>query len=98
MLAREEILSLTKEIMAHQQCHVLYATHYIEEIVEVVTHVLLLKEGQIVAAGPKEEVLTDEFLSETFQLALKVHWENNRPWASIYKNIGLTKFAKVESK
>jgi len=23
MLAREEILSLTKEIMAHQQCHVL---------------------------------------------------------------------------
>jgi len=28
----------------------------------------------------------------------EVHWENNRPWASIYKNIGLTKFAKVESK
>ena len=97
MLAREEILSLTKEIMAHQQCHVLYVTHYIEEIVEAVTHVLL-KEGQIVAAGPKEEVLTDEFLSETFQLALKVHWENNRPWASIHQNIGLTKLAKVESK
>ncbi|BDG35808.1 hypothetical protein PcaKH15_17140 [Parageobacillus caldoxylosilyticus] len=47
MLAREEILSLTKEIMAHQQCHVLYVIHYIEEIVEAVTHVLLLKEGQL---------------------------------------------------
>ena len=98
MLAREEILSLTKEIITHQQCHVLYVTHYIEEIVEEMTHVLLLKEGQIVAAGRKEEVLTDEFLSETFQLALKVHWENNRPWASIHKNIDSTKFAKVEAK
>jgi iron complex transport system ATP-binding protein len=61
------------------------------------THVLLLKEGQMVAAGRKVEVL-DELLLKTFQLAMKVHWENNRPWASIHKNIGSTKFAKVESK
>jgi iron complex transport system ATP-binding protein len=32
------------------------------------THVLLLKEGQIVAAERKEEVLTDELLSKPFQL------------------------------
>ncbi|RAK17174.1 iron complex transport system ATP-binding protein [Anoxybacillus vitaminiphilus] len=98
ILAREDMLSLMKEIITHQQCHVLYVTHYIEEIIEEMTHVLLLKEGQIVAAGQKEKVLTDECLSETFQLAMKVHWENNRPWASIHKNMDWTKFAKAESK
>ncbi|WP_044747794.1 ABC transporter ATP-binding protein [Bacillus alveayuensis] len=91
ILAREEILTLIKEIITYQQCHVLYVTHYIEEIIEEMTHVLLLKDGQIVAAGPKEEVLTDEHLSKTFQLTMKVHWENNRPWVSIHKNIGWTK-------
>jgi iron complex transport system ATP-binding protein len=97
ILAREDILSLTKEIITHQQCHVLYVTHYIEEIIEEMTHVLLLKEGQVVAAGQKEEVLTDELLSETYRLTMKVRWENNRPWVSIHKNIGWTKFAKGES-
>jgi iron complex transport system ATP-binding protein len=96
ILAREDILSLTKEIIAHQQCHVLYVTHYIEEIIEEMTHVLLLKGGQIVAAGRKQEVLTDECLSETFQLAIKVHWENNRPWASIHKNIGGAKLRRQD--
>ncbi|MBY6270188.1 MAG: molybdenum ABC transporter ATP-binding protein, partial [Parageobacillus thermoglucosidasius] len=42
-------------------------------------------------AGRKEAVLTDELLSETFQLPIKVHWENNRPWVSIHKNISSTK-------
>ncbi|EID44419.1 ABC transporter ATP-binding protein [Parageobacillus thermoglucosidasius] len=91
LLAREDILSLMKEIIIHQRCHVLYVTHYIEEIIEEMTHVLLLKEGQIVAAGRKEAVLTDELLSETFQLPIKVHWENNRPWVSIHKNISSAK-------
>ncbi|SFA57630.1 hypothetical protein SAMN05192569_11032, partial [Parageobacillus thermantarcticus] len=49
-----------------------------------------------VAAGRKQEVLTDECLSETFQLAIKVHWENNRPWASIHKNIGGTKLRRQD--
>ncbi|SFA53048.1 iron complex transport system ATP-binding protein [Parageobacillus thermantarcticus] len=98
LLAREDILSLMKEIILHQQCHVLYVTHYIGEIIEEMTHVLLLKEGQIVAAGRKEDVLTEERLSETFQLPVKVHWENNRPWASIHKNIGSATLAKAESK
>jgi iron complex transport system ATP-binding protein len=96
ILAREDILSLTKENISHRQCHVLYVTHYIEEIVDEMTHVLLLKEGQIVAAGHKKEVLTDEILSETFQLPMKVHWENSRPWVTLHKNIDFTKYAKIK--
>ncbi|WP_409978181.1 ABC transporter ATP-binding protein [Anoxybacteroides tepidamans] len=84
LFTREELLSSIKDIIKHKQCHVLYVTHYIEEIIEEITHVLLLKDGKIVASGKKEDVLTDECLSEAFQLKLKVHWEHSRPWVSIY--------------
>ncbi|ANB61010.1 ABC transporter ATP-binding protein [Anoxybacteroides amylolyticum] len=86
MLTREELLALIKDVIATKICHVLYVTHYVEEIIEEMTHVLLLKDGKIVAAGPKEKLLTDDYLSETFQMVLHVRWEHNRPWISI-KNI-----------
>ena len=43
-------------------------------------------EGQIIGAGPKREVLTDELLSEAFHTNVKVHWEDGRPWLSIQKS------------
>ncbi|MGG1558028.1 ABC transporter ATP-binding protein [Geobacillus thermoleovorans] len=80
--AREQMLSLIAPIAA-RPCHVLYVTHYIEEIVEPITHVLLLRDGRVAAAGRKEDVLTDERLSEAFQLNIRVHWEDGRPWVSV---------------
>ncbi|KJE26638.1 ABC transporter family protein [Geobacillus kaustophilus] len=82
LLAREEILSLIGQIVT-QPCHLLYVTHYIEEIVDSITHVLLLQDGRIVAAGRKEDVLTDERLSEAFRLPIRIHWEHGRPWVSV---------------
>lgn len=41
-------------------------THHVEEIVPAFTHVLLLKAGQVVAAGPRDKVLTSPNLSHTF--------------------------------
>ncbi|WPZ19948.1 ABC transporter ATP-binding protein [Geobacillus subterraneus] len=82
LLAREEILALIGQIVT-QPCHLLYVTHYIEEIVDSITHVLLLQDGRILAAGQKEEVLTDERLSEAFRLPIRVHWEDGRPWVSV---------------
>ncbi|MFC0298186.1 ABC transporter ATP-binding protein [Geobacillus jurassicus] len=82
LLAREEILSLIGQIVT-QPCHLLYVTHYIEEIVDSITHVLLLQDGRIVVAGRKEDVLTDERLSEAFRLPIRIHWEHGRPWVSV---------------
>lgn len=82
LLAREEVLSLIEQVVS-RPCHVLYVTHYIEEIVGSITHVLLLQDGRIAAAGRKEDVLTDERLSAAFRLHMRVHWENGRPWASV---------------
>jgi iron complex transport system ATP-binding protein len=41
-------------------------THHVEEIVPVFSHVLLLKKGRVLGAGPRERVLASGPLSETF--------------------------------
>ncbi len=53
-------------------------THHVEEIPRGFTHLLLLREGQVVAAGPLEETLTDANLSETFALPLTVTRASDR--------------------
>lgn len=82
ILSREQVLALTKEI-DRNNCSIIYVTHHIEELVEDITHVLLLNDGKIVAAGPKEKVLKDDLLSEAFQLPVSVHWKEKRPWLSV---------------
>lgn len=47
-------------------------THHLEEIPRGFTHALLLREGQITAAGPIREVLTDAHLSTCFDIAVTV--------------------------
>lgn len=82
ILAREELLNIM-DSMTQLNCHVIYVTHYIEEITPAITHVLLIKDGQIIEAGPKVEVLTDALLTETFKIPVKVRWENERPWITV---------------
>ncbi|MEH7345423.1 ABC transporter ATP-binding protein [Bacillus sp. JJ1532] len=84
VLSREEVLFLIKAIV-NNNCHLIYVTHHIEELVEEITHALLLRDGKIVAAGPKREVLTDELLSETFKTPVGVRWEEDRPWLTVKK-------------
>jgi iron complex transport system ATP-binding protein len=43
-------------------------THHVEEIPSTFTHVLLLLDGSVLAAGPIEETLTEQRLSECFGL------------------------------
>ncbi len=82
ILSREQLLTMLYEI-TENNCHILYVTHHIEELVQEISHVLLLKDGEVVAAGPKKEIVTDELLSTTFNLPIKVQWENERPFLSM---------------
>ena len=50
----------------------LLVTHHVEEIVPAFTHVLVLSGGQVVAAGPKREVLTDETLTKAFGAPVRI--------------------------
>lgn len=47
-------------------------THHVEEIPKRFTHVLMMREGRTIAAGPIAETLTDQALSETFGTPLRI--------------------------
>ncbi|GAA1490590.1 ABC transporter ATP-binding protein [Brachybacterium sacelli] len=53
-------------------------THHVEEIPPGYTHVALLREGGVVAAGPIEETLTSQNLTATFGLPLVVEQRGER--------------------
>ena len=53
-------------------------THHVEEIPPGFTHGLLLRQGRVVAAGPLEQVMTEEVISETFGLPLAVQRRRGR--------------------
>ncbi|MCD1267447.1 ATP-binding cassette domain-containing protein [Microbacterium sp. MEC084] len=53
-------------------------THHVEEIPAGFTHVLLLRDGKAVAAGPIAETLTSENLSETFGLPIAMTQDGGR--------------------
>jgi iron complex transport system ATP-binding protein len=52
---------------------VLLVTHYVEDLPGDVSSVLLLRQGQVVAAGPAETTLTSAHLSDTFGCEVEVH-------------------------
>nr|WP_229674047.1 ABC transporter ATP-binding protein [Nakamurella endophytica] len=56
-------------------------THHVEEIPAGFTHVLLLRAGRVVAAGPIGATLTEEALSRTFGLRLALSADGGRYWA-----------------
>lgn len=53
-------------------------THHVEEIPAGFTHVLLLRDGKVVAQGPLASTLTDENLTETFGVPIKLTEDDGR--------------------
>lgn len=53
-------------------------THHVEEIPAGFTHVLLLKMGEVVAAGPLGTALTENALSSCFDIELRLSNERGR--------------------
>ncbi|MFD2612162.1 ABC transporter ATP-binding protein [Paenibacillus gansuensis] len=79
---REHLLAAINDL--HQKnAAVVYVTHHIEEIMPVFTHVALLEQGRLVAAGPKHEVLTVENLHKAYQIPVSLEWSSDRPWIRV---------------
>ncbi|MDT4840066.1 hypothetical protein FQZ97_738750 [compost metagenome] len=51
-------------------------THHIDEIIPEIDRVVLIKAGELVADGPKSEVLTSQNLSELYQADLQISQQN----------------------
>jgi len=60
---------------------VVMVTHHVEEVPLGFTHVLLLRSGRALAAGPISEVLTAPLLSTCFGLGLRLRYDEGR-WSS----------------
>lgn len=62
---------------------VVLVTHHLEELPRGIDNVLLLKDGQIVATGPRDTTLTDANLTATFSLPIHVRSYDGRYVAMI---------------
>lgn len=66
-VARERFLGRLSALLRKKQApSAFFVTHHVEEIVPEITHALLLRAGQVVAAGPLAKVLTPENFRKTF--------------------------------
>lgn len=80
--ARERFLDKIEEIGSMKSGPVLiYITHHLEEITPIFSRVLILKEGEVLEKGRKEEVLKDGIMSEAFGIDMEVVRKNNRFFA-----------------
>ncbi len=79
---REDLVS-TLSVLAMDETSpaTVLVSHHVEEIPPGFTHALLLREGRVVAAGPLEQVLTEEMVSATFGMPMRLTREDDR-WAA----------------
>ena len=73
IVGREEMVTQLEKFAKNQNSPVLVLiTHHVEEIPDGFTHVLCLRDGEIVAKGKIQEILNDEIMSRTFGIDLHV--------------------------
>ena len=79
---REDLVSTLSGLAQDEEAPALVlVSHHVEEIPPGFTHVLMLREGRVVVAGPLERVLSEETLSETFETPLLLQYADGR-WAA----------------
>jgi iron complex transport system ATP-binding protein len=79
---REDLVAtLSRLAMDEMSPATVLVSHHVEEIPPGFTHALLLREGAVVAAGPLEEALTDEIVSATFGMPIRLTREDDR-WSA----------------
>lgn len=71
LVARHDFMERVRQI-ARAGTTLILVTHHIEEIVPEIGRVILLRDGRIVAAGPKGSVLTAERLSDLFDAPIRL--------------------------
>jgi iron complex transport system ATP-binding protein len=76
---REDLVD-TLSVLAYEETApaTVLVSHHVEEIPPGFTHLMLLRGGSVVAAGPLESTLTEQALSETFAMHLRLSESDGR--------------------
>ena len=81
---REHVLATIESILdGPDPPTVLMITHHVEELSPRTHQVILLKDGQVTAAGPPGKIITPESLTETFGCKVYVKRQNGRFWLEV---------------
>lgn len=82
---REFLLNTIAELAAtHPQLTIIFITQRIEDILPEFSRGMILRQGEILSSGEREEVLTEENLRRTFDLNIRlIHAANGRLWTVI---------------
>ena len=79
LAGREQLLGRLATLAADPDAPTMVlVTHHVEEIPPGYNHAMLLRAGEVVAAGPADDVLTSAALSETFGLSLSLSRDDGR--------------------
>jgi iron complex transport system ATP-binding protein len=85
--AREQLLETLDHIHAtHPHLAWLLVTHHLEELPTCTTHAALLREGQILSAGPVEDVLTTPLITQTFAHPIQINHHSGRWTATTHRH------------
>jgi len=77
--ARENFLQFIQRLGQHKNSPTLIlVTHHVEEIMPVFSHVLMLKNGAVLAVGQKNDALTSKNLSTAFHSPMRLKTRANR--------------------
>lgn len=80
---REDILARITQYTSDEHSPVtIIVTHHIEEIPAGTTHALLLKEGQVLFAGPITETLTSQNIEKVFGVDVNLSFDGKRYFAT----------------
>jgi iron complex transport system ATP-binding protein len=78
-VARENFLAFVNRLAQNNADLVLlFVTHHVEEIMPPFSHVLIMKDGKLLASGEKQQVLNSANLSKAFDTDIEVNQEDSR--------------------
>ena len=80
LFAREELLTRLEAFSQLPNTPtLLYVTHHTEELLPIFTHLLMLKNGKVHAAGQRETIFTEEVLTSFYDQPIVLHpFSSNR--------------------
>jgi iron complex transport system ATP-binding protein len=83
LVAREKLLQALEALSRTSDAPtMIFVTHHLEEIMPSWDHVFLMKQGECLARGRKQEILSSELLSEAFAVPIQVANDGGRYRAS----------------
>jgi iron complex transport system ATP-binding protein len=88
-VAREHFLQFLGRLAQRRHTPTMVlVTHHVEEIISIFSHVLVLRKGQVLAAGPKGKVMTSGTMSHAFGASVSLRHQRGRYSMTVSASVG----------